>query len=124
MEDNLANRAIMQILLEQNGAKTSFERWGKDTVAKLREFMPADIILLDLMFPRNVTGYDVFDEIRKHPEFRHIPIVAVSASDPGAAIPKTKSKGFCGFIPKPVEYDRFPRQIASILEGKPIWDAG
>ncbi|GAB5492867.1 MAG: hypothetical protein Phog2KO_30820 [Phototrophicaceae bacterium] len=124
VEDNLANRAIMQILLEQQGAKTSFERWGKETVIQLRKFMPVDIILLDLMFPRGVTGYDVFDEIRKYPEFKHIPIVAVSASDPSASIPKAKEKGFCGFIPKPVDYDRFPEQIISILNNEAIWDAG
>lgn len=124
VEDNLANRAIMQILLEQNGARTSFERWGKDTVSKLRKFMPVDIILLDLMFPDGVTGYDVFDEIRAHPEFDHIPIVAVSASDPGSAIPKTKRKGFSGFITKPVDYDRFPDHIVSIMNNEPIWDAG
>lgn len=124
VEDNLANRAIMQILLEQNGARTNFERWGKDTVSKLRKFMPVDIILLDLMFPDGVTGYDVFDEIRSHPEFDHIPIVAVSASDPSSAIPKTKKMGFSGFITKPVDYDRFPDDIVSIMNNKPVWDAG
>lgn len=124
VEDMLANRAIMQILLEQNGAKTNFERWGKNTVSKLRKFMPVDIILLDLMFPNNITGYDVFDVIREHPEFNHIPIVAVSASDPGTAIPKTKKKGFSGFITKPIEYDRFPDQIVSLINNEAIWDAG
>lgn len=124
VEDMLANRAIMQILLEQNGAKTNFERWGKNTVSKLRKFMPVDIILLDLMFPNNITGYDVFDVIREHSEFNHIPIVAVSASDPGTAIPKTKKKGFSGFITKPIEYDRFPDQIVSLINNEAIWDAG
>lgn len=124
IEDNLANRAIMQILLEQNGAKTSFERWGKDTVKRLKAFEPVDIILLDLMFPNNVTGYDIFDRIRAHPEFQGVPIVAVSASDPSTAIPKTKAKGFDGFITKPIDYDRFPEQIKIILNKEPVWDIG
>lgn len=124
IEDNLANRAIMQLLLEQQGAKISFERWGKDTVKRLKALAPVDIILLDLMFPHNVTGYDIFDRIRMHPEFQHIPIVAVSASDPSIAIPKTKAKGFSGFITKPIEYDRFPQQIQAILNDELVWDIG
>ena len=124
IEDNLANRAIMQILLEQNGAQTSFERWGRDTVKRLKAFAPVDIILLDLMFPYGVTGYDIFDNIRIHEEFKNIPIVAVSASDPSTAIPKVKAKGFQGFITKPIDYDKFPKQIKSVLDKQMVWDVG
>jgi CheY-like chemotaxis protein len=124
IEDNLSNRAIMQILLEQNGAKTSFERWGTETLPRLKAFAPVDIILLDLMFPRGVTGYDLFEQIRKDNQFIAVPIVAVSASEPSEAIPKTKEKGFSGFISKPVDYDRFPEQIIAILNKEPVWDGG
>lgn len=124
IEDNLSNRAIMQLLLEQNGAQTSFDRWGKETVKRLKAFAPVDIILLDLMFPHNVSGYDVFDNIRVHEEFKHVPIVAVSASDPSEAIPKTKAKGFQGFITKPIDYDRFPKQVKAILDKQMVWDVG
>jgi CheY-like chemotaxis protein len=122
VEDNLSNRAIMQMILEQHGAKTAFERWGTETVSRLKSFEPVDLIVLDLMFPNNVTGYDVFDLIRENREFRHIPIVAVSASEAGEAIPKTRSYGFKGFIPKPIDMDKFPKQIAAILRGEEVWD--
>lgn len=121
VEDNISNRAIEQLLLEQQGALTAIDRWGKETVPRLRAFMPVDIILLDLMFPNDVTGYDVFSEIRSHTEFNGIPIVAVSASDPSVAIPKTRAFGFDGFISKPVNYDRFPQEIYAIIGGESIW---
>lgn len=124
VEDKLENRAIMQMLLEQHGAKIGFERWGQNTLEKLQAFAPVDVILLDLMFPNNVTGYDVFDVIRTEPAYRFIPIVAVSAADPSTAIPLTRSKGFAGFIAKPVDYDAFPRQIAKIIDREPVWFAG
>lgn len=124
IEDNVGNRAIMQTLLEQQNVTIGFERWGVDTVKKLQEFGKVDIILLDLMFPRGVTGYDVFDEIRAHSEFMDVPIVAVSASEPSESIPKTKAKGFAGFISKPIDFDRFPAQILAILKHEPVWDAG
>ncbi|MBC8171826.1 MAG: response regulator [Anaerolineae bacterium] len=124
VEDKLENRAIMQMLLEQHGAKIGFERWGLNTIEKLQAFAPVDVILLDLMFPNNITGYDVFDQIRAQPDYRFVPIVAVSASDPSTAIPLTRSKGFTGFIAKPVDYDAFPRQIAKIIDREPVWFAG
>lgn len=124
VEDNLTNRAIMQLMIEQQGGVVAFERWGQDTVERLRGFMPVDLILLDLMFPGGVTGYDIFDRIRAEEAFAQIPIVAVSASDPSSSIPLTKQKGFAGFISKPVEYELFVKQILKILAGQAVWYAG
>jgi CheY-like chemotaxis protein len=121
LEDQVPNRAIMQLLLEREGATVIFERWGFETVKRMKESPQIDIALLDLMLPRGITGYDVFDMIRSEKEFENIPIVAVSASDTAVAIPKTKTKGFAGFIHKPVDYDLFPKQIAMLLTGVSIW---
>ena len=124
IEDDLGNRAIMQTLLEQAGAKVFFERWGTESVEKLKEVAAVDIILLDLMFPRGVTGYDVFDAIRKELQFQEVPIVAVSASEPTISIPKTQEKGFSGFISKPVDFDNFSKQVGTILDKGSVWDVG
>ncbi len=122
IEDNIDNRIIIQVLLEQSGAQTSFERWGgADSIRRLHEFAPIDLIVLDLMFPNHVTGYDVFDRIRKEAEFAHVPIVAVSASDPTTEIPRLREKGFAGFIAKPVDYDLFPRQLVKIMNHESVW---
>jgi CheY-like chemotaxis protein len=123
IEDNIDNRTIVQMLLEQQGALTAFERWGgADSIRRLREFMPVDLILLDLMLPNQITGYDVFDRIRREPDLAHIPIVAVSATDPTTGILRTQAKGFSGFIAKPVDYDLFPRQLVKIMNHEPVWN--
>jgi DNA-binding response OmpR family regulator len=84
--------------------------------------MPIDIILLDLMFPRGITGYDIFREIRSYSEFDSIPIVAVSAADATVAIPKAQEMGFSGFIAKPIDFYRFSVQIEHILDKQEVWD--
>jgi CheY-like chemotaxis protein len=122
IEDNIDNRVIIQVLLEQNGAQTAFERWGgADSIRRLHEFSPVDLVLLDLMFPNQVTGYDVFDRIRREAAFTHVPVVAVSASDPTTELPRARAKGFAGFIAKPVDYDLFPRQLVKIMNREPVW---
>lgn len=122
VEDNLENRSIVQLILERDGAKLQFERWGgEDVIKRLEAFAPVDLILLDLMFPRNVSGYDVFDHIRAVPSLNHVPIVALSAADPTIEIPKAKAKGFHGFISKPVNMLTLGQQIHAILEGQAVW---
>lgn len=123
VEDNLENRIVFELLLVEQGAKVAFERWGRKTVERLQTFAPVDLILLDLMFPKGVTGYDIFTEIRKVANFATTPIVAVSATDPSEAIPKARKLGFAGFIAKPIKFAEFIKQIATILEGNPVWDS-
>jgi len=36
------------------------------------------LVLLDIMLPR-LSGYDVLAQIKRHPEWRHIPVIIVSA---------------------------------------------
>jgi len=121
IEDNLSNKAIAQLLLEREGARVQIDRWGVDAVARLRALLPVDVILLDLMFPGFVTGYDIFQRIRELPELRAIPVVAVSAADASIAIPTTMEMGFSGFIGKPLDFVRFPMQIQQIIDGGSIW---
>lgn len=120
-EDNLINRSVMQLVLENEGAKVAFERWGKETCERLMAFAPVDVILLDLMFPDGISGLDLFDQIRAMPEFAAVPIIGVSAKDPDIAIVETQAKGFNGFIAKPINRFNLAKQVAAILEGEAVW---
>ena len=118
IEDDLMNRAVVKTILEYAGAVFASEFWGHMEVvqSRLRCFLPIDLILLDLMFPKNVSGYDIFDALHRQALFSQIPIVAVSASEPAVEVPKTRAKGFRGFIPKPINLYTFPEQIVTMLE--------
>ena len=119
----MGNKAVMQLLLEWQGAKVVSDRWGTGAMQRLQAFSPVDIILLDLMLPNSLTGYEVFDQIRQVPEFDSVPIVAVSAADASAAIPKARAQGFNGYIAKPIDYDLFPRQVEKLINREPVWYA-
>jgi two-component system, cell cycle response regulator DivK len=123
VEDNLDNRRVMRLALEACGATVSFDVWGAQTVIHLMANWPIDVVLLDLMFPRNVDGFDVYDKIRAESRFARLPVVAVSASDISYALPKCKAKGFAGFIPKPIDIDIFPDQILRVSQGEEVWYA-
>jgi len=124
VEDKSGNLAIMKTLLEGAGALVGFDRWGHGALQRLRDFTPVDVILLDLMLPGGISGYDIFDEIRAVEAFRETPIVAVSANEPAVAIPETRARGFQGFIGKPISFNDFTSQIAQVITGDPVWIAG
>lgn len=124
VEDNLINRLVFSEMLGAYGAIVDFDRSGRDTIARLKESGRVDVILLDLMLPHGNSGFKIFQAIRALPEFKDTPIVAVSASEPSIAIPRTRELGFSGFIAKPIVEEEFAQQMARILSGKQIWYEG
>lgn len=122
VEDNQGNAAIIQMLLEQSRANVFRGRWGgAETLKLLEKYSPIDVILMDLMLPNGITGFDVFTMIREQEEMADIPIIAVSASDPSSVLPKVRDMGFAGFIAKPIDFTSFADQILSVLNGSDRW---
>lgn len=121
VEDNPANRAVMLTILQMHNAQTFFDQWGMTTIKYLKRVMPVDLILMDLMLPRGLTGYDVFDQIQQDPALADIPCAVVSASDPNVEMNRARSMGFRGYICKPLNYQTFAPTLMAIMAGKPVW---
>jgi two-component system, cell cycle response regulator DivK len=121
IEDDVVNMSVYTAVLERSGATIIRDFRNLDSLHLLTGYLPVDVILLDLMLRYHVSGYDIFDKLKADPQFAQIPIVAVSAADPQIEISKAKAKGFAGFIGKPIDPLKFPEQIASCIEGHPVW---
>lgn len=121
IDDQPDNIAIMKLLLEQHGAVIWFDRWGKLIESRLMDFAPVDLILLDLMYPDGLSGYDLFTQIRAMTGMETVPIAAVSASNPNEGIVRSRDVGLNGFIAKPIDFDRFPKQVEALINGEKIW---
>lgn len=124
VEDNTLNRVVYQITLGVQGAYLDFDRWGREAVDRLKRSRNWDLIILDLMLHGGISGFDIFQAIRTMPEYDHLPIIAVSASEPAIAMPKARELGFSGFISKPVDEAYFSDQIARVIAGEQIWHDG
>jgi two-component system cell cycle response regulator DivK len=120
VEDNAAYVAIASNYLRYAGAIVESESWGLKVPGIILKHLPIDVILLDLMLPRNASGFDVFDQIRAVPELAAIPIIAVSAADPEVVMPQARERGFAGFISKPISAS-IVKHVAAVLEGKNVW---
>lgn len=121
VEDNIGNLTITKTLLEAHGAIVATHRSGHDVLPHLKNFLPVDLIILDLMLPSGVTGYDIFSAIRNQPEFNLVPIIAMSVIERSKVLPEAKKRGFSGYISKPINFQEFPKQIIDIISGENIW---
>jgi CheY-like chemotaxis protein len=121
VEDDALNLAVISTILRYQGATVYFDRWGVGTIEQMIKLKSIDVILLDLMFPQHVTGYDVFDKIRAMPQLVNIPVVAVTAMDSAAEMNKARAKGFSGYICKPIIRNKFAQYIVTIIGGQQVW---
>jgi len=121
VEDNIGNQTIAKTLLEAHGAIVATHRTGQKVLDHLKKFHPVDLIIVDLMLPDGVTGYDIFSMIRENALFEDVPIIAMSVGDRSITVPQAKKRGFSGFISKPIKFQDFPGQIARVIAGEMIW---
>lgn len=77
------------------------------------EYLP-DLILMDISMP-HVDGLMATRHLRSLPELNHIPIIAVTANVMKGDREETLQAGCDGYIPKPIDIDRFPEQVMEYL---------
>jgi signal transduction histidine kinase/DNA-binding response OmpR family regulator len=77
-DDDILRRGILQAL-EKEGWKVSEADNGRAGLERLAGALP-DAIVLDLMMPE-MDGFEFLEALRKRAEWRHIPVVVVTAKD-------------------------------------------
>jgi two-component system, cell cycle response regulator DivK len=123
IEDDANNLMVATDLLRMIGIRYINARASGRMGIKLAEILPRiDLILLDIQLPYE-DGYSVLRQIRMHPNLRETRVIAVTANVLPQDEAKARAAGFDGFIGKPLDFDRFPQQILSVLEGEAVWMA-
>jgi two-component system cell cycle response regulator DivK len=122
VEDNVQNFVLITRLLAFLGVKKCEWKASGWQVLEFAETLPnIDLILMDIFLPEE-DGYQVHDRLRAHPRFKDTLIVAVTADVSTDNMERARQVGFDGFIGKPIDPDRFPNQIRSILQGAEVWE--
>ena len=113
VEDNLDNQLLVQRVLEAEG----FEVLGASDAAtglQMAQDLRPDLILVDIGLP-GTDGYEVTRRLRQMEEQAQTPIVAVTAHVLRGDREQSLAAGCDGYIPKPIDVDRFPEQVRSFL---------
>ena len=122
VEDNVQNFVLVTRLLAFLGVKKCEWKASGWQVLEFAETLPnIDLILMDIFLPEE-DGYQIHKRLRDHPRFKDTLIVAVTADVSKRNMERARQVGFDGFIGKPIDPDRFPNQIRSILQGAEVWE--
>jgi len=116
VEDNAANRMLVQQVLEGAGHTVVEAVDGLSGIKAARDQQP-DLILLDINIP-GMDGYETATRIKSFPALSTIPIIALTAKVMAGDRERALTAGCDGYIAKPIDVDALPRQIIEFLDGR------
>ncbi|MGE4544646.1 MAG: transporter substrate-binding domain-containing protein [Pedobacter sp.] len=113
VDDIPDNRTLVKAAFSSTAVTVIEAAHGRDAIAQLQT-TPVDLLLMDLRMPV-MNGYEATREIRQDEAFRHLPIVALTASVLVDDLSKIENFGFNGYIQKPVEKKQLLRTLSEFL---------
>jgi len=113
VDDDVRNIFALSTVLEQHGLQVVHAENGRAGIEMLVKTPGIDGVLMDIMMPE-MDGYETMKAIRQIPEFRSLPLIAVTAKAMKGDRAKCIAAGASDYITKPVDLD----QLFSILR---VW---
>jgi len=113
IEDDPSNRLLVRRILEVEGYSI-MEATDGQTGLEMAAQMRPDLILLDINLPE-MDGYDLAERFSEMPELRQVPILALTANVMKGDRERTLEAGCDGYIQKPIDVDRLPKQVEEAL---------
>jgi CheY-like chemotaxis protein len=113
VDDDIRNIFAMTSVLERHKMEVVAAESGKDALEQLEKTPNPDIVLMDIMLPE-MDGYETTRQIREKPQFKSLPIIALTAKAMKGDREKCIEAGASDYIAKPVDTE----QLLSLLR---VW---
>ncbi len=114
IDDRWENRSVVLNLLEPLGFKVKEAKNGKEGLETANLFKP-HLVIVDLVMPI-MDGFEFARRMRKIPQFKDTPIIAMSASILDFEAQKSINSGCNDFLPKPVNLEELLKKLADFLK--------
>jgi signal transduction histidine kinase len=116
VEDDPVARLLVQRVLAREGYEILEAADGLSGIEIARRQRP-DLVLMDINIP-DMDGYAVTTRLKSLQETHDIPVIALTVNVMLGDRERSLAAGCDGYIPKPIDVDALPGQIAAFLEGK------
>ena len=120
VEDNPVNLELFQDLLELEGYEVVSAITGHEAIEIAKTEVP-DIILMDIQLPE-MDGWEATKILKKTPETREIPIIALTAHAMEGDREKALNLGCDSYISKPINTRTFISDIKKVLSSSPVFN--
>jgi len=105
VEDDVRNIFALSSLLEPKGASIEIARNGREALESLTRNSDIDLVLMDIMMPE-MDGLTAMREIRKRPDWKKLPIIALTAKAMRDDQEKCLAAGANDYIAKPLDVEK------------------
>ena len=120
VDDNEMNLDLMKRYLNRQGHLVTVAESGRRAL-ELMKSGPFDLVLLDVMMPE-MDGYEVLREIKGNEEWRHLPVIMISALDEMDSVVRCIEIGAEDYLPKPFDPVLLKARTDACLEKKRLRD--
>jgi len=120
VDDIPNNIKLLADILTARGYAVCTASSGIEALELVRKERP-DLVLLDVVMPE-MSGYEVCRKIRENPDTRLLPVVMVTALDPGEERVKGIDAGADDFLEKPIRQEELLARVRSLLRVKELHD--
>ena len=121
VDDLEPNRRLLEALLTADYYDVLMATRGEEGVQLAKREKP-DLILMDVMMPGGIDGYEACRRLKSMPETRHIPVVILTTLDDRDNRVRGLQAGAEEFLTKPIDDVQLMARVKSLLTLKVVID--
>ncbi|MES1202120.1 MAG: PleD family two-component system response regulator [Pseudomonadota bacterium] len=121
VDDIEANLRLLDARLSSDYYEVLTATRGEEAVQKAKREKP-DIILMDVMMPGGIDGFEACRRIKAQPETRHIPVVMLTTLDDRESRLRGLQAGAEDFLTKPIDDVQLVARVKSLVGLKVVID--
>jgi HAMP domain-containing protein/CheY-like chemotaxis protein/signal transduction histidine kinase len=114
VDDDARNIFALSSVLERRGMRVLTATTGNEAIQLIESKNDIAIVLMDIMMPE-MDGYQTMEQIRKNPNFRRLPIIALTAKAMKGDREKCLDAGASDYLAKPVNTEQLLSALRSWL---------
>ncbi|HEV2618772.1 MAG TPA: response regulator, partial [Acidobacteriaceae bacterium] len=105
VDDDVRNIFALSSVLERRGMTVLTAGTGREAIATVESTSDLAIVLMDIMMPE-MDGYETMQVIRQNPQFRRLPMIALTAKAMKGDREKCLEAGASEYLAKPVNTEQ------------------
>jgi CheY-like chemotaxis protein len=118
MEDDNTTRTILECLIEKDQGYKVRSAWDTASfVLAIQQRPTPDLIILDLEFPGDVSGFNILAKVRAHPLISKMPVIIFTMHSDPAHLQEGLALGADAYLSKPAKAGALAEVIKAVLGG-------